>query len=307
MAGKSTYVEQHAKPGDVILDYDEIARELGSPDPWDHPKDIGYAAEAEMQRRLAALPADRDAWIVRCAPGPERDRLAATLGAEVVLLDVPAEEAKARAARDGRPPWTADAIDRWWRIHTKNHPDMGVSATAALKAGARPDEATGVRMSDNGGAQGAENGGQAGTENGAENGQQGQGQAFTQADVDRIVGERIQRERAKYADYDDLKAKAEGAKTAEDRIAELEQKYQAAETARLRSDIAAAHGITAEDRDLFLTGTDEETLTKQAERLAAHVTERRKNGNRAPLQGRTPNKAAGDDEERAATRSLFGG
>lgn len=142
---------------------------------------------------------------------------------------------------------------------------------------------------------------------GGDGAEQGKEQAFTQADIDRIVGERVKRVEAKYADYKDLKAKAEGAKTAEDRIAELEQQYKAAETARLRSDIAAAHGITAEDRDLFLTGTDEDTLTKQAERLAAHVTERKKHGNRAPLQGRTPSKPAGDDEERAAARSLFGG
>jgi len=162
-------------------------------------------------------------------------------------------------------------------------------------------------MSENGGAQGAENGGQNGVEPGAENGaEQAKEQAFTQADVDRIVKERVQRERAKFADYDDLRKKAEGAKTAEDRIAELEQKYQAAETARLRSDIAARHGISAEDRDLFLTGADEETLTKQAERLAAHVAERKKQGNRAPLQGRSPSKPA-EDEERATARTLFGG
>ena len=35
-----------------------------------------------------------------------------------------------------------------------------------------------------------------------------QQKTFTQEDVDRIVGERIKREREKYADYDDLKAKA---------------------------------------------------------------------------------------------------
>ncbi|HLS48556.1 MAG TPA: hypothetical protein VK024_01055 [Actinomycetaceae bacterium] len=162
-------------------------------------------------------------------------------------------------------------------------------------------------MSENGGAQGVENGDQSGTENGGENGQQqGQEQTFTQADVDRIVGERVKRVEAKYADYKDLKAKAEGAKTAEERIAELEQRYRDAETARLRSDIAAAHGISPEDRDLFLTGADEETLTKQAERLASHVIERKKQGNRAPLQGRSPSKPA-EDEERATARSLFGG
>src|SRR5690625_4176101 len=76
-----------------------------------------------------------------------------------------------------------------------------------------------------------------------------EGQSFTQEDVDRIVADRLKRERdkitAQYADYDDLKAKAEGAKTAEDRIAELERKYQDAETARLRSDVAAKHGISA--------------------------------------------------------------
>ena len=31
---------------------------------------------------------------------------------------------------------------------------------------------------------------------------------FTQAEVDAIVGDRLKRDRAKYSDYDDLKAKA---------------------------------------------------------------------------------------------------
>lgn len=136
----------------------------------------------------------------------------------------------------------------------------------------------------------------------------GKSQSFTQEDVDRIVADRLKRERdkitAQYADYDDLKAKAEGAKTAEDRIAELESKYQAAETARLRSDVAAAHGISAEDRDLFLTGTDKDTLTKQAERLAGKASERKKNSNLAPREGTNPQPA--DDEMRDFTRKLFG-
>jgi hypothetical protein len=47
---------------------------------------------------------------------------------------------------------------------------------------------------------------------------------------------------------------------------------QAAEQARaeaLRWRIAAKHGITDEDAETFLTATDEATLTRQAERLAA--------------------------------------
>lgn len=36
-----------------------------------------------------------------------------------------------------------------------------------------------------------------------------QGKTFTQEELDRIVGERVRRERDKYADYEELKSKAE--------------------------------------------------------------------------------------------------
>lgn len=42
----------------------------------------------------------------------------------------------------------------------------------------------------------------------------------------------------------------------------------AAKSDALRFRVAAAHGISSEDADLFLTGSDEETLQKQAARLA---------------------------------------
>ena len=130
-------------------------------------------------------------------------------------------------------------------------------------------------------------------------------ETFTQADVDRIVRERVQRERAKFADYDALKAKAEGAKTVEDRLAEMEKRTAAAEAAALRSDSAARHGITAEDRDLFLTGTDAGTLEAQAKRLAERASERKKASNVVPREGNNP-KATGGDEEREFVRKLFG-
>jgi hypothetical protein len=51
---------------------------------------------------------------------------------------------------------------------------------------------------------------------------------FTQADVDRIVQERIAREKAKYADYDEIKAENEDlkAKIAENESATLENLKQ---------------------------------------------------------------------------------
>ena len=135
-------------------------------------------------------------------------------------------------------------------------------------------------------------------------GEQQQEQTFTQADVDRIVRERVQRERSKFADYDDLKAKAEGAKTVEQQLAEMRAENAKMQRDNLAARIAAKHGIPPEDADLFLTGSDEATLTAQAERLAAREGEKRKQGNYVPNEGRTTT-STGDAEVREFTRNLF--
>lgn len=62
--------------------------------------------------------------------------------------------------------------------------------------------------------------------------------------------------------------KSEAQKAAE-RIALLEKETQAARAEAMRFKVATKFGISDEDADLFLTASDEETLTKQAERLAA--------------------------------------
>lgn len=121
--------------------------------------------------------------------------------------------------------------------------------------------------------------------------------------------------RAKPADYDDLKAKAarldeieqanksEIEKAAEKAAAAERERDQAkAEALRLR--VATKHGISDEDADLFLTGTDEATLTKQAERLAQRVVDRKKQGNHVPREG-VPTPTPPENEMRAFARNLF--
>ena len=145
----------------------------------------------------------------------------------------------------------------------------------------------------------------AGAEN-ADKGGQEQEQKFTQADIDKAIKERIAREWAKYADYDDLKAKAEGAKTVEQKLADLEKKHADAEARALRSDVAAQFGISAEDRDLFLTGTDLDSLTAQAKRLTEREADRKKQGNVAPREGTTKTTGKTEDGMRGFVRDLFG-
>lgn len=139
---------------------------------------------------------------------------------------------------------------------------------------------------------------------------QGEAKTFTQDEVNALVGQARTDERrkatTKFADYDDLKARADGAKTLEQRMAEVEQRAKDAEARALRSDVAAKFGVSAEDRDLFLTGTDEESLTAQAKRLSERDSDRKKNSNIVPREGRNPTSKSDRADEREFVRELFG-
>lgn len=130
---------------------------------------------------------------------------------------------------------------------------------------------------------------------------------FSQADVDRIVKERIQRVESKYADYPDLKAKADGAKTVEQQLADLVAKHAEAEARMQRSEIASKYGIAPEDRDLFLTGSDPAALEAQAKRLAERIADTKKNGNVARNEGDTKSTGNENGDELEFVSRLFGG
>lgn len=105
----------------------------------------------------------------------------------------------------------------------------------------------------------------------------------SQDELDRRIGERLERERSKFADYEDLKSKAARLDEIEDanktEIQKAQERLQAAEAevgkvpARvaeaLRDHLVRLHEITDEDAELFLNASEPETLLKQVERLLA--------------------------------------
>ena len=107
---------------------------------------------------------------------------------------------------------------------------------------------------------------------------------------------------AELATFQEQRAEAERAELSElERTkADLEAIRTDAETAQfelMRIRVAAKHGVTdEEDIDLFLTGKDEETLTKQAERLAARQAS---SGPATPKPDRT--QGASGKEQRTPT------
>jgi len=102
-AGKTTHAQQHAEPGDYILDQDEIGQR---------------AMQQYLTRIRTGVPSLATAWVIRCAPGAEaRAQLATELNASQVILlqptlDVLLERAKARP----NPAGTMRAIREWPRI-----------------------------------------------------------------------------------------------------------------------------------------------------------------------------------------------
>lgn len=103
---------------------------------------------------------------------------------------------------------------------------------------------------------------------------------FTQAELDSIINERLQRERSKYADYSALKEKADSydqyveankseLQKAQEKSAALQKELdglkQAAAVKAIKEKVAKDTGVPAE----LLTGTTEEECKAQADAIKA--------------------------------------
>lgn len=128
---------------------------------------------------------------------------------------------------------------------------------------------------------------------------------FTQADVDRIVADRLAREKGKHSDYDELKAKAgkldelEAANKsdldkANARADAAEKKAADAEAKVLRFEVAADKGV----KPRWLSGTTREELEAAAdEYLTDHPPAQGGGGGPAPSKPKEDLRGGGDPDE----------
>lgn len=150
------------------------------------------------------------------------------------------------------------------------------------------------------------------TESGAAEPQAGEPKTFDEAYVKKLRDEaakhrteaKVNAKAAEQLAAIEEASKSEAQKSA-DKLAAAERDAQEARAEAMRLRVAAKHGISDEDADLFLTGTDEDTLNRQAERLSQRIVEQKKNGNVVPNEGSTTTPKP--DQMREFTRSLFGG
>ena len=112
-SGKTAYVNEHRKPGDVVIDLDSLCVALGSPDTHSHPehvKRIAGSARASAIRK--AIDLGVDAWVIDTWLRTQqlRDHPAARF----VRVDPGQTVTLQRARRDGRPDESINAIQRWY-------------------------------------------------------------------------------------------------------------------------------------------------------------------------------------------------
>jgi hypothetical protein len=106
-AGKSTYVRQHALPGDVVIDFDVIAQAFGSP--VSHGHDSQFWKVAIEARDAAITAAVRLAvkgarvWVIDSRPTAAKRGWYARNGGRMVDLSADRAELHRRADAAGRP------------------------------------------------------------------------------------------------------------------------------------------------------------------------------------------------------------
>jgi hypothetical protein len=120
-SGKTTYLRDNAKPGDITIDLDPI---MGEIDPtyrqWSGPQPPSDLLDKAIRRRNAILGSlarahGRSAWFIVAAPTKaERDWWATKTGGTIVLLDPGKAECKRRAEARGTPHAVA-GVDDWHR------------------------------------------------------------------------------------------------------------------------------------------------------------------------------------------------
>lgn len=117
----------------------------------------------------------------------------------------------------------------------------------------------------------------------------------TQEELNRIIDARLKREREKFADYEDLKVKAQKFTDLEqdkksdeekwtERITALETELGTSRQEATKARIQAKYKVSDDDAELFLTAGDAEGLEKQAKALADRTADRKAKGPVVPSQ-----------------------
>lgn len=118
-AGKTTWVREHAQPGDITIDYDALVAALTprGAEPYDAPMHV--VDVAQTARNAAIHVALNKIWhcdiyLIESRPSAQSQQRYEQLGAQFVDID-PGYDVCITRARTQRHPRVQHAVDRWYR------------------------------------------------------------------------------------------------------------------------------------------------------------------------------------------------
>ncbi|HUR74437.1 MAG TPA: AAA family ATPase [Sporichthya sp.] len=117
--GKSTWVRQHAKPGDIVIDYDLLANALTAPgaDLYNHSKavrDVTFRARAAAITEALKHSTDMDVYVIHTLPSAEAQSRYAEHAAQIITVD-PGRDVVMRRITEHRPHTMTAVAERWYR------------------------------------------------------------------------------------------------------------------------------------------------------------------------------------------------
>lgn len=127
-SGKNTYVRDHMRAGDLVVDYDALMAALSGQDMHLHEPDLKpyvYEARDRVIKKWESR-RDVDLWIIYGAPRRTDRDFYARRGFRVILLDTP-ERVCTRRARDERPEGWWKYVHRWFRDYEPPEPSDDVT------------------------------------------------------------------------------------------------------------------------------------------------------------------------------------
>lgn len=115
-SGKSTFVREQSKPGDVVVDFDVLSQAFGSTIPHDRPESIAQVTFAARSAAIGRIfdGIDADAWIIQTMLDATGIKRWGELGARFVVIDPGRETVEERARAEGRPDSSLQVIAEWY-------------------------------------------------------------------------------------------------------------------------------------------------------------------------------------------------
>lgn len=121
-AGKTTFLNNNAKPGDIRIDLDHITNLITGKDPDNHTHDHTAWAIAKAARRAAIDTAlqhtgTHEVWIIDSNPSPEQVARYQKAGAKMHTIAPPKDVVMKRIKNSNRPETMYKAAARWYKTH----------------------------------------------------------------------------------------------------------------------------------------------------------------------------------------------